>query len=282
MTTEKNAGRLATQERPMPPENFQSPSAEVSLRADIGGMTKLFTSLFGGNEKKAREFSAGAWQAVQMNPDLMDNNLRGSMCIALGETAVLDLQPSPMLAEVYYIPRGGKVQLMIGYRGLVKMATRSGLVEWINVDVVRRGEFFEHLSGTNPSITHRKPLEGVDDDDSAILAAYCVVKLRTSPLPIPTVIKRHDLDKAAGKSTGPVWKQWFRAMAQKHAIKQALKIVPLGKDDAIGLARDAQREIGNDPEILEQLHELQRQFAEQSTARTEESGGLLGQLGVGA
>lgn len=56
------------------------------------------------------------------------------------KAACLDLSLNKQLGQAYIIPYGNTPTLVIGYKGLIKMAYRSGKYSCINVDVVYEGE----------------------------------------------------------------------------------------------------------------------------------------------
>ena len=51
--------------------------------------------------------------------------------MALGNIAALGMSASPLLGEAWLIPRKGICHFQVGYKGLVKLAHRSNLIDSI-------------------------------------------------------------------------------------------------------------------------------------------------------
>src|SRR6185436_81681 len=68
--------------------------------------------------------------------------------------AQLGLEPG-LLGEVYLIPRRNEVTMIIGVRGLIKMATRSGEVLSVDASEVYEGDEFDYELGTAPTVHHK-------------------------------------------------------------------------------------------------------------------------------
>ena len=105
------------------------------------------TKVVGG--KDGPRFMAAIISAVQTNPALQECN-NGSIVSAalLGET--LKLSPSPQLGQYYMVPfedkkRGEKVaQFIIGYKGMIQLALRSGQYKKLNVLAIKEGELIRY------------------------------------------------------------------------------------------------------------------------------------------
>ncbi|WP_126975603.1 recombinase RecT [Frigidibacter oleivorans] len=98
---------------------------------------------------------------------------------ALMQCASLGLEPNSALGHAYLIPFENKkkgiveVQLVIGYKGLIDLARRSGQLAAIHGDVVYDDdELFSHEYGSNQHLRHRPgPRNG------KMIGAYCYAKL---------------------------------------------------------------------------------------------------------
>src|SRR5215475_6654259 len=104
----------------------------------------LFLKLW-GDETKAAQFVAG-WKAyMDRNPQLWEcepYTLAGSMA----QAASLNLNFGP-LGHVYLVPFKQKngatwATFILGYRGMVELAYRSGAIKRIEANVVREGDAF--------------------------------------------------------------------------------------------------------------------------------------------
>lgn len=96
---------------------------------------------------RARRFVASITSAVAVNPSLQDCDASTILAGALlGES--LNLSPSPQLGQYYLVPfnvkeNGRKVkkaQFVLGYKGYIQLAIRSGNYKKINVIEIKQGE----------------------------------------------------------------------------------------------------------------------------------------------
>lgn len=114
---------------------------------------------------RARRFVSAIVSAVAVNPALQECTphtvLSGAL---LGES--LNLSPSPQLGQYYLVPFRDKkndcvnAQFVLGYKGLVQLALRSGQYKRLNVVSVKEGE----LRGWNP-ITEEFSISPIADEE---------------------------------------------------------------------------------------------------------------------
>lgn len=99
--------------------------------------------------KNGDRFMSAIISAVNTNPALQEcNNASIVSAALLGET--LKLSPSPQLGQYYMVPfedkkRGEKVaQFIIGYKGMIQLALRSGQYKKLNVLAIKDGELIRY------------------------------------------------------------------------------------------------------------------------------------------
>lgn len=117
-----------------------------------------------GDEKRGARFISSIVSAVNANPTLKECDNASILSGALlGEA--LSLSPSPTLGRMYLVPfkdknRGMVAQFILGYKGYLELAMRSGQYRNINVMEIREGEYKgrDRLTG-NPTF------EFIEDDD---------------------------------------------------------------------------------------------------------------------
>lgn len=114
---------------------------------------------------RARRFVSAIVSAVAVNPALQECTPQTVLSGALlGES--LNLSPSPQLGQYYLVPFRDKkndcvnAQFVLGYKGLVQLALRSGQYKRLNVVSVKEGE----LHGWNP-ITEEFSIFPIADED---------------------------------------------------------------------------------------------------------------------
>lgn len=120
------------------------PKFSVAIQTDA--YQKLINNTL-GDQDRARRFIASISSAVAINSDLQECDagtvLSGAL---LGEA--LNLSPSPQLGQYYLIPFKDKVKgkvatFILGYKGYIQLAIRSGNYKKINVVEIKDGELEE-------------------------------------------------------------------------------------------------------------------------------------------
>ena len=124
-----------------------------SVAVNTPSMQKLIANALHDPARCAR-FTASIVSAVSVNQALQncDRNTVISGAL-LGES--LNLSPSPQLGQYYLVPFNNKkkgmqdAQFVLGYKGYVQLALRSGQYKSINVEIVKQGEYKgrDHMTG---------------------------------------------------------------------------------------------------------------------------------------
>lgn len=101
--------------------------------------------------KDTKRFISSIISATTVNPELKECSKESILSAALlGET--LKLSPSPQLGQYYFVPfksKYGKVaQFIIGYKGYLQLAIKTGFYKKINVIAIKEGElnYFDPLN----------------------------------------------------------------------------------------------------------------------------------------
>lgn len=135
-----------------------------SVAVNTPSMQKLINNALHDPARCAR-FTASIVSAVSVNRALQncDRNTVISGAL-LGES--LNLSPSPQLGQYYLVPFNNKkkgiqdAQFVLGYKGYVQLALRSGQYKSINVEIVKQGEY----KGRDP-MTGDPRFQFLEDDD---------------------------------------------------------------------------------------------------------------------
>lgn len=156
-------------------------------------------------------------RAAQNKPESLEN--------AIMNIAAIGITLNPAQKEAYLVPRGGQVCLDISYMGLIKLATDTGSVTWVQAEIVREKDVFEHL-GVGQKPNHKFQPFG---DRGQMIGVYCVAKLSTGEF-LTTVMSKAEIEEIRNKSSqasksGP-WVTFFEEMAKKTVIKRASKLWP--------------------------------------------------------
>ena len=156
-------------------------------------------------------------KAAQQNPAALE--------YAIINLASIGTTLNPALKEAYLVPRGGKICLDISYMGLIKLATDTGAVEWVQAEIVKEKDTFEYM-GVGQKPLHKFQPFG---DRGQMVGVYCVAKLSTGEF-LSTIMSKADIELIKNKSSqaasnGP-WISFFDEMAKKTVIKRAAKLWP--------------------------------------------------------
>lgn len=162
--------------------------------------------------------------------------------------ASLGIEPNTPLGHAYLIPFKTDVNLIIGYRGLIDLARRSGHITSIIADVhYSDDDHWLYQKGADPKLEHTP---GPKDESASKLHAYAVAmlkgggsqfevlhwaqveRIRNSSNGYKTAIKY-------GKKDTP-WIAYPDEMAKKTAIRALAKYLPLSIEFMTAVAVDGE------------------------------------------
>lgn len=170
---------------------------------------------------------------------------------ALMQCSALGLEPNTVMGHAYLVPFDNRrkniteVQLIVGYRGLIDLARRSGHITRISANIhYSDDELWEYEEGTEARLRHRPgPQLGEK------LHAYAIAKFKDGSdayvvLPWAKVMKIRDGSqgyRTAKKynNTNTPWIEHEDAMAQKTAIRALAKFLPLSVEFSEAIQFDA-------------------------------------------
>lgn len=112
--------------------------------------------------KTRQTFVTALTAAVTANPLLANSDPKSIVSAGL-QVVALGLSPSPSMGEAWLIPYGDKCNMQLGFKGLLKMAIRTGFYVDVDAIEVRDGEY----KGRDKR--NGKPtFEFVESDDEAL------------------------------------------------------------------------------------------------------------------
>ena len=155
------------------------------------------------------------------------------------------LDVNPLANEAHFIKRGDQCTLMEGFRGMIKMARRSGDIQDIYADVVHQNDEFIVTKGTGtPSIQHTYARE----ERGAPTHVYAVALYENGYARFEVM----EWQEVVQISTNtPAWKKYFKEMAKKTVLKRMCKTLPSCPELTKAMAIEDRAEEGKftDPEI---------------------------------
>lgn len=174
-----------------------------------------------------------------------------SLCVAVARAMALGLDPSGgPLGQAYLVPFGKAVSLIPGYKGLVGLALRDGLVKSVHAEIVFEGDAWDLDLGSDRHLKHRPGLDksrevyaytpdggtdGSGNKDNPPVLAYCVWSVEGRPGFEFTWMSMADVMLIRGRSAS--WKNnkasspWLtdpEAMVLKTVIRKASKLWGIG------------------------------------------------------
>lgn len=184
-----------------------------------------------------------------------------SLIGAIGQCAQMGLEPNTVLGHAYLVPFNTKrkdangnerwvnsVQVIIGYKGLIDLARRSGQIVSIAAHEVCVADHFNMVYGLDEKLEH-KPALGERGD---IIGFYAVAKLKDGGhcfefMSLHQVREIMAATQSKGKY-GP-WKDHFTEMGRKTVIRRLAKYLPLSIEFQTAAALDSMAEAGRDQQL---------------------------------
>lgn len=196
----------------------------------------------------ADRFARIVLTTLRTNPTLAQCNPQ-SLLAAVMLSSQLGLEPGP-LGHAYFVPfntKGGKeVTFIIGYRGMLDLARRSGEIASIEAREVCANDEFEYEFGLDPKLKHR-PASGERGEPTHY---YGIAKMKDGGYYFE-VLSKDDVDsykrRSRASDNGP-WVTDYSAMARKTVIRRMAPYLPL--------AAEAARAIASDEGVVARLDEL--------------------------
>jgi recombination protein RecT len=210
---------------------------------------------------------------VRKNPKLAQCD-QTSFLGAVMQCAALGLEPGGALGHCYLIPFENRranrtdVQFIVGYRGMIDLARRSGQIVSLEARAVYAKDKFEVELGLDSRIVHKPDWDAEDRGD--ITFVYAVAKLRDGGIQFD-VMSRREIERVRNASAGyrvaeatakkynktpdSPWHSHFEEMAKKTVVRRLFKYLPVSIEIQRAVGLDEQAEIGitqDSPLMIEQ------------------------------
>ena len=168
---------------------------------------------------------------------------------AIMQCGALGLEPSGSLGHAYLIPFGnGKdsqgrpnIQLIIGYRGMLDLAKRSGQISSISARAVYENDDFNYSYGLEETV-HHIPASGERGD---LTHVYAVARMKDGGVQfeVMSVADVKAIQKQSKAGTNGPWVTHFEEMAKKTVVRRLFKYLPVSIEiqKAVGLDEAAER-----------------------------------------
>jgi len=198
--------------------------------------------------------------AANRTPKLLECT-QASILETINRAGELGLDLSGTLGEAYPVPFNNKVningkeqwvsqcQLIIGYRGLVKLARQSGEIARIDADVVCEHDTFKFKKGM---VAELEFIPNLREDRGEPIGAYALVEFKDGSvqfdfMPTSDIEKIRKRSKSGSDSNGNAigaWRSDWSEMAKKSVFRRVAKWLPLSAEKF-----NAALDIDSEPEI---------------------------------
>jgi len=190
-----------------------------------------------GKSLTVEQFKTAALTYLRLDPKLLECNPYSIVGgLRLGAQLGLSLGP---LGHFYLVPFKSEAVFILGYRGMIELAYRSGKVRRVQAAVVRKGDKFEYRYGTRQFLDHT-PQDA--PGERPWIAVYAVAELTNGGKPFEVLDPEHVADRrkrsASQKLPASPWNTDTEAMWCKSAVRQLQRWLPQTPESAHGLATD--------------------------------------------
>lgn len=179
---------------------------------------------------------------------------------AIMQCAALGLEPGGALGHCYLIPFENRkrnvteVQFIVGYRGMIDLARRSGQIVSLTARAVHERDEFRYQYGLNEDV-HHVPASG---DRGPIAYVYAVAKLKDGGVQFE-VMSRADVELVRNNSQGyktalrfakpgqppnTPWHDHFEPMALKTVTRRLFKWLPVSIEIQSAISNDERADAG--------------------------------------
>ena len=220
-----------------------------------------------------------------------------SLVGAIGQCAQMGLEPNTVLGHAYLVPFNTKrkdlqgnerwvksVQVIIGYKGLIDLARRSGQIVSIAAHEVCANDKFELVYGLDEKLNHIPAMQ----DRGGPIGFYAVAKLKDGGhcFEFMSTQQVTEIMKATqSKGNYGPWKDNFVEMGRKTVIRRLAKYLPLSIEFQTAAALDGMADGGKDqhldeafegeysmvPEDMQGLEHVDQSTGEVTTQQSEQA-----------
>lgn len=217
------------------------PQNEAGLHQLMGDLVPRIKSVQ-SNAITPQKLARMTMMAASANPTILKCT-QDSIALSVLNAAALGLDFGPT-GQAYLVPYwSGRLsayecQLIIGYRGMITLARRSGEIASIQAHLIYSNDHFVYELGTESSIVHRPRL----GDRGEVIGAYAVARLKNADpqfevmdIDALNAIKARALKGKKNEKSSP-WTTDTEEMHRKTVMRRLFKWLPCSTDIEKGLA----------------------------------------------
>lgn len=128
--------------------------------------------------------------------------------------------------EAWAIPYKGQVQFQLGWRGMIMLAMRSGIISRVSSQAVYENDRCTILLGSDPKVEHEIPVYG---ERGPLVGVYAIATYKDSMAPEIEFMGREEIDRIRAGSPGknsPAWQNHYDEMGRAKVVKRLAKRLP--------------------------------------------------------
>lgn len=180
-----------------------------------------------------------------------------SLIRSVMQSSQLGLEVGGHLGQAYLVPFKGEINLIVGYRGLLSLARRSGEITSINAEIVYEKDEFDLSLGLEPKVTHKPFLKGERGEPVLV---YMSAHFKDGGhhfewMTIDEVKKIRDNSegyKASKKNNKPTpWDTSYEEMIRKTVIRRGWKYLPMSVEMQNAQIIEAANDAGKKTDVID-------------------------------
>ena len=195
---------------------------------------------------------------LRKTPKLMECDDK-SLFGAIVQCSQLGLEPGNSLGHAYLIPYGRECTLIIGYKGLIELARRSGQIVSISAREVHEKDKFIIKYGLNEVLEHEPNFV----DRGKVIGFYAIAQLKDGGhqfeyMTLDDIEKVRESSKSSKGAMSP-WVNYYNEMGKKTVVRRLFKYLPVSIDIQRAISLDEQADAGvqNNSYSFEDIEEIQ-------------------------
>lgn len=228
-----------------------NPDAKIPAQNSIADLGKVLASKFGqiksvvASSVTPEKMARIALNELRLNSYLATIAMRSpdSFINAVVQASHLGLEIGGALGQCYLVPYKNEVKAIVGYRGLLTLARRSGFITSIKAEMVYENDQFDLELGIETKVSHKPKLDGERGKPKLVymVAHFTDGGYHFEWMSIAEVNKIRDRSPSANKGSSP-WTTDYEQMALKTVIRRGWKYLPM----SIEMVRSEQIEAATD------------------------------------
>jgi len=183
-----------------------------------------------------------ALTTIRQTPKLLEcDPLSLVKCIL--QAAAIGLEPDPILGRAYLVPYGRECTLIIGYKGFIDLARRSGEIQSIEAHVVYEADEWRFSYGLEPELYHR-PADVTNR--GKVVAAWALARFKDGgyQFEVMSLAELEAVRKSSRAGNNGPWVSHTAEMYRKTVLRRLSKLLPLSPTVAREIAREEAAEAG--------------------------------------